>query len=355
VRLKRSILFTLIFVLTLVATDPNHAPVHAQTTDTIATVNNMPISVAQFQQRVRFARWSTAQQLLQIVQQVGEAALTDPQSPYYAQLKTLADNAAFGQQVLDGLITIKLVQQEADKRGITVSDEETQQQVYAFFGYNRNAEPQQPVAGLPTPPDPTQIAATFAEHRDNYFGQAGSIAQMGQPEVLATFTEQVLQVKVYQAVTGNVPTEAEQVKVRHILADTKANANAWLALIQGGAKFEEVAQTYSIDSTSAALGGDLGWSPKDTYLSEIDTAIWSAPIGQVIGPIKSAFGYHLLLVEAHQVRVFSDDALARVRERYYQYWLGSARSAAAIQIVDKWQQFIPADPQLTELGLPTVN
>src|SRR5688572_25453321 len=81
----------------------------AQTTDTIAMVNNDPISVAQFQQRVRFARWTTAQQLVQVMQSHGEKGLTDPESPYYAQYALLSDKQGLGQQVLDSLITIKLV------------------------------------------------------------------------------------------------------------------------------------------------------------------------------------------------------------------------------------------------------
>src|SRR5882724_5397650 len=101
----------------------------AQATDTIATVNGTPISTLALQQRVRFTRWTLGQQLLQIVQQNGEKALTDPASPYSAQYKLLTDKHALGQQVLDSLITVQLVSQEAARRGITVSPDEVQQQV----------------------------------------------------------------------------------------------------------------------------------------------------------------------------------------------------------------------------------
>src|SRR5262250_985401 len=75
-----------------------------QPANTIATVNGDPISVTMFQQRVRFARWTSAQQLNQILQSYGEKALTDPNSPFSAQYRLLSDSMGMGQQVLDSLI-----------------------------------------------------------------------------------------------------------------------------------------------------------------------------------------------------------------------------------------------------------
>jgi parvulin-like peptidyl-prolyl isomerase len=320
-----------------------------QTVDTIALVNGDPISMAAFQRRVRYARWTTAQQLNQIVQSYGATALTDANSPYHVQYKLLSDLPSFGQQVLDSLITVKLVQQEANKRGLKVTDDEVQQQINAFFGYVPDARP---VAGLGTPVDPTAIVQAYEEHRDNYFGQAGVAAQMSQDDLVKTFAEQVLQIKLAQAIGGDIPTQAEQTKMRHILADSEANANVWLAEIRNGAAFADVAQKYSLDSTSAALGGDLGWSPKGSYLAELEAAIWAANSGDLIGPIKTQFGYHILLIEGREVRDLSAGDLARARDVLYQQWLKQTRESAQIQIVDNWQQFIPAEPTLKELGLP---
>src|SRR5258708_22134206 len=69
----------------------------AQATDTVATVNGTPISTLAFQPRVRFTRWTLGQQLLQIVQQNGEKALTDPTSPYNAHYKLLTQSHPLGQ------------------------------------------------------------------------------------------------------------------------------------------------------------------------------------------------------------------------------------------------------------------
>src|SRR5438105_1030855 len=104
----------------------------AQTPDTVATVNGIPITTLAFQQRVRFTRWTIGQQLNQVVQQMGANALTDSASPYNSQYKLLTDSTALGQQVMDSLVTVKLVQAEAARRGISITDADVQAEVQAF-------------------------------------------------------------------------------------------------------------------------------------------------------------------------------------------------------------------------------
>ncbi len=321
-----------------------------QAPDNIATVNGDPIPVVLFQQRVRFARWTTAQQLLQLMQTYGADSLTDSKSPFYPQYRTLVDTQGFGRQVLDSLVAIKLVQHEAAARGITVSDADVQEQINTFFGYTPDATPV-PVAGQPAS-NPTEIAQAFQANRDNYFGQAGVMARMGQADVIATFAEQALQVKVFQALTKDVPSQAEQVKVRHILVESADQANALLAQIRGGASFAELAKTNSKDAESAAQGGDLGWTPRGVYLPEFEAAIWNANPGDLIGPVKTQFGYHVILVEGREVHPLGDADLARARDTAYRQWLQQQRNQAAIKVVDNWMALIPADPTFKDLGLP---
>jgi parvulin-like peptidyl-prolyl isomerase len=325
-----------------------------QLPDHVAIVGGDPISTTLFQQRVRLARWTTAQQLLQVMQTYGPNALTDPGSPYNGQYKNLNDSVTFAQQVLNSLITVKLVQREAAARGITVTDDDVQNQINAFFGYAPNATPQPPQPGETPQPslNPTEMAQAFQEERDNYFGQAGDIARMGQAEVIATFAEQALQIKVYEALTKNVPTQGQQVKVRHILVDSLEKANALLAQIQGGASFADVAKANSQDATSAANGGDLGWSPHGVYFPEFEDAIWKVAPGTLIGPIKTPVGFHLILVEGREVRPLTEADLIRERDAVYRQWLQQARDRANVQIVDNWQALIPAEPTLKALGLP---
>src|SRR5262249_41658974 len=150
-----------------------------------------------------------------------------------------------------------------------------------------------------------------AANRDNYFGQAGVAAKMAQSDIIATFAEQALQVKLYNVLTADVPPQAEQIHVRHILVYTEDRANELLAQLKAGANFADLARANSIDTASAPLGGDLGWASKGVYVAEFENAIWAAQPGQVLGPIKTAFGYHLVQIEGREVRALSQADLAR--------------------------------------------
>src|SRR5262249_4205639 len=148
---------------------------------------------------------------------------------------------------------------------------------------------------------------------------------------------------------------AEQIHVRHILVYSEDQADVLLAQLKAGASFAELARANSIDTGSAPQGGDLGWASKGVYVPEFENAIWAAQPGQVIGPIKTAFGFHLVLIEGREVRPLSPADLARAREAAYKAWLQKARSSATIGIVENWQTFIPTDPSLAELGLPEIK
>lgn len=327
----------------------------AQAPDKIATVNDDSITTLAFQQRVRYTRWSIGQQLSQVAHQDGLKALTDSSSPYNSQYMLLSDSQTLGQQVLDSLIAVKLVQQEAARRGISVTDDEVQQQVEAFFGYSPNAPGAapaiQPGQTPQPPPNPTQLAQAFQSERDNYFGQAGVAAKMTQADVLAIFSEQALQIKVFKALTSDLPGQAEQIHVRHILVDSEDKARNLLAQIKDETTFASLAQADSLDTTNSAQGGDLGWAVRGVYVQEFDSAIWNGAPGQVIGPVKTQFGFHLIYIIAREVRPLGEIDLARARDARYRDWLKQARASASIKIVDQWQGLVPLDPTLQDLGL----
>ncbi len=337
-RSNRLIMKSILLLLALLTAAFQQAP------DAVATVGADPIPTGVFQQRVRLSRWMASQQLLLIAQDYGVNALTDPNSPFNAQYKAISDYPAFAQQVLDGLITIRLVQHEAAARSLTVTDAETQEQISAFFGYTPGAAAEGQT--------PEQAAQEFQENRDNYFGQAGMVARMSQADVIATFAEQALQIKLYRLLTQNLPAQAEQVKVRHILVNSADTANALLTQIRGGADLGELAKANSLDTQSAASGGEMDWSPRGVFVPEFETPIWNARPGDLLGPIHTPFGYHVVQVIGREVRALSEADLARERDVAFRQWLQQARERAGVKIVDNWQALIPVEPTLQELGLP---
>ncbi|MBW4055450.1 MAG: peptidylprolyl isomerase [Proteobacteria bacterium] len=85
----------------------------------------------------------------------------------------------------------------------------------------------------------------------------------------------------------------EQIRASHILVKTEKEAQDILAKLKAGAKFDELAKKYSVDS-SAAKGGDLGWFGKGSMVPAFEKAALALKEGQVSGIVKSDFGYHII-------------------------------------------------------------
>jgi peptidyl-prolyl cis-trans isomerase D len=111
-------------------------------------------------------------------------------------------------------------------------------------------------------------------------------------------------------------TQPEQRRVRHILlqvtdpkedAAVKAKAEAILKRAQGGEDFSKLAKEFSQDTGSAQQGGDLGWSERKVWVAAFADAAFSMKEGEIRGPLKTQFGYHVLKLDGIQpasVRTF---------------------------------------------------
>lgn len=91
---------------------------------------------------------------------------------------------------------------------------------------------------------------------------------------------------------------AEEVHARHILVETKEEADAIKAELDAGGDFAAIAQEKSIDPGSGANGGDLGFFSKGMMVPEFETAAFAlANPGDVSAPVQSQFGFHIIKLE----------------------------------------------------------
>jgi foldase protein PrsA len=80
-----------------------------------------------------------------------------------------------------------------------------------------------------------------------------------------------------------------------VLTKTQAQANAAKAAIQSGQSWKTVAKKYSIDP-SKSTGGVLDGVSAGQQDSALSKAAFAAPVNQLVGPVKSQFGYYLIKV-----------------------------------------------------------
>lgn len=114
---------------------------------------------------------------------------------------------------------------------------------------------------------------------------------------------------VYKIVKDS-SSQDEYVQASHILinfgADTslaQKKINELLSELRGGADFAKVAKDYSQDQMSAVQGGDLGWFGKGMMVPEFEKAAFNAKIGDLVGPIKTNYGFHIIKVSNRSRRV----------------------------------------------------
>jgi peptidyl-prolyl cis-trans isomerase C len=87
------------------------------------------------------------------------------------------------------------------------------------------------------------------------------------------------------------------VRASHILVKDEQAAKKLLYELHAGANFAMLAKKHSI-CPSADQGGDLGFFEKGQMVKEFEDAAFTASIGVPVGPVKTQFGYHIILVTA---------------------------------------------------------
>jgi peptidyl-prolyl cis-trans isomerase D len=125
--------------------------------------------------------------------------------------------------------------------------------------------------------------------------------------------------------------------------------------LAGGADFAELATAHSDDPGSATEGGDLGWVERGIMVPEFEEAAFALEAGQVSGPVKTDFGYHLIEVTAvrgdtesgfDDVRADVEASLRRVEAEnlYFDY-----AERLAVSSYENSSSLVPASESL---GLP---
>lgn len=82
---------------------------------------------------------------------------------------------------------------------------------------------------------------------------------------------------------------------RHILVDTEEECLDLKSRIDEGADFSDIARKHS-KCPSGRNGGELGSFGPGMMVEEFDCVVFNESIGEVHGPVKTQFGYHLLEV-----------------------------------------------------------
>jgi peptidyl-prolyl cis-trans isomerase D len=165
-------------------------------------------------------------------------------------------------------------------------------------------------------PDDAALKAYYDAHKPDYMTPETvnlRYIELSVAQLESKVTVDEAQLKAYyedqKVKTPERFTQAEQRRIRHILlqvpdpkddAAVKAKADALLKRAQAGEDFSSLATQFSQDSGSAPQGGDLGWSERKAFVTPFADAAFSMKEGEIRGPVKTQFGYHILKLDGIQ-------------------------------------------------------
>jgi peptidyl-prolyl cis-trans isomerase C len=187
---------------------------------------------------------------------------------------------------------------------------------------------------LSTAPDSDPLAVKLQLDND----RRGALANLAaQAAVTDAVTDAAVQAAYDKEIASFQPQP--EFHAAHILVDSEDKATALKAEIDGGKAFADVAKANSTDG-SAANGGDLGWFGLGQMVPEFETAVKGMKPGEVSSPVKSQFGYHIILLE--ETRESSPPPLDTVRPQIenqlrqaaLEAKLGELRAAAKVERPD---------------------
>ena len=341
----------------------------------VAIVSGQEISTGAFRERVKLVQYNLQSQyssLNSILAVVGDDA--QARSTYQSQLNNVTQQLGsplfVGSSVLDGLIQEVLVEQEANRRGISVTEEDIDLAIEQNFGFSErptvvaSASPSGTTLSEPsaspsesslaasdstaTPVGPSATPYTRELFERNYQAFVTNLGSFGVTEsaVRSELRAQLYRERLSKTFEAEVPRIQEQVWARHILVADESLAANLLAQAQSGADWETLALENSTDEGSKAQGGDLGWFGRGRMVEPFEKAAFAGQVGEIVGPVQSDFGWHIIEILGHEDRELSDADFRSAVAQAFDEWLNGSRDAAEVTIRDYWTERVPSPPVL---------
>lgn len=367
----------------------------------VASVNGENISVREFQEEVRIQRVIDNQQILnQVNFYVNSGTFGDATEAinalyqYDENIRNLVDgfsaNDQYGLKVLNNLIENRIVRKEASDRGITVTDEQIEEQIRRLFGFvpaeetNPEATPEPEVTATITPtpfvsptptftPEPTtevpmtatptlqftpaptitalptltadeQLTA-YNDDVESFYSRMSRDAGVSRERVRQYFEILALREAIARDMFGE-KTTLVWANTRHIIVDSEEKARDIYEALLNGESFASLAAANGTDGT-AQSGGELGWLNTEQGIdATFGEKARTLAIGEISEPFQSDFGWHVMQVRDREDREATETEIDAVLQTEFSEWLTETRNNTNYETSDFWIDFVPSDPPL---------
>jgi foldase protein PrsA len=230
----------------------------------------------------------------------GQPKVTD------SQLKTQCEQEyeQLRNQVLQLLISFKWIQGEADAMDVKVTDAEVKK------SFN-----EQKKQSFPKDEDYKKFIKTSGQTEEDILQRVKlDLLSNKIRDKVVKGKDNVSEKAIQDFYNKNKARFAQPEKrdLRVVLTKGKGDADEAKAALDAGDSWTKVAKKYSIDDTSKASGGKLPAQAKGTLDKELDDAVFGAKKGELVGPVKTQYGYYVFTVT--NVTAASQQTLAEAKE-----------------------------------------
>jgi foldase protein PrsA len=188
-----------------------------------------------------------------------------------------------GESALENLITYELVNQEAQKQGVAVTDADLDRELNVI---------KKSMGGEEAFKQALQQYKMSVDDLHTDLQQQAQLRKLLSSKINITDED----IKNYYDQNKASFSTPEQVRASHILVETKEEADAILKQLKEGADFATLAKEKSQDPGSKDNGGDLDFFGKGVMDPAFEEAAFSLKVGELSEPVKSSFGYHIIKV-----------------------------------------------------------
>lgn len=223
-------------------------------------------------------------------------------------------------RLLDMLIDEKLQLIKADELGISVSDEEVNEEIENAKKYFETEE--------------KFNEFLKGQSMDLEYFKDSAKKEMTMRKLFESLTEKISitddEVKSYY---DSHQDEFMSVKASHILLDSKEEAEQMLQRVKSGENFNELAQQYSKDPSAKENKGDLNYFRHGDMVEPFEKAAFALKPGEISDIVQTDFGFHIIKVEDSKLDKFED-----IKEELKGSMLNDKKSAEYEKLLEEMRE-----------------
>jgi len=210
-----------------------------------------------------------------------------------------------GQDALNGLVTRKLIIQKADQSGLVVSDEEIDQEVQSIIDESFQGSEDDFRNALDF------YGISYEAFRDDAYLNL-LVRKIAMEDV--DLSDEALE--EFFADNASLFEQREEVEARHILVDSREEAEEVITLLEEGGDFAALAAEYSLDTSNKDSGGYLGFFGREMMILEFEEVAFDLDVGEISAPVETDFGFHIIEVldRKEEVSVVFEDVQQEVAD-----------------------------------------